>query len=229
MRCAVRQSFEITMFKSYVAVIDLGSRRNLGWAIDGPHSSEGKCIEKFIQAAAKALRRGPLALGFEAPMFVPFHQDSQNLTRGRRGDHDRAFSASAGSSVLVTGLVTIPYILASLRKCAPRVPITFNWRKPYRLLLFEAFVTHQGKRKSDRRHVEDAHCAIRKFREGMRTPRKFESAITEPIVFNLLGAALLRTGWTASRSVLGEPCLVVRHRGDKSSKRKFAKKSDRHR
>jgi hypothetical protein len=36
------------------------------------------------------------------------------------------------------------------------------------------------------------------------------SALDDPVVFNLLGAALLRTGWTIDANVLWQPCLVVK-------------------
>lgn len=81
----------------HVAVIDIGRRENTGWAIDGPKPSEGKIIDECVAALAVALDEGALALGFEAPMFVPLHRDSANLTRGRNGERDRAFTASAGS------------------------------------------------------------------------------------------------------------------------------------
>jgi hypothetical protein len=70
----------------HVAVIDIGRRENTGWAVEGPKSSEGKDIDECVDALAAALNDGPLALGFEAPMFVPLHQDAKNLTRGRNGE-----------------------------------------------------------------------------------------------------------------------------------------------
>jgi len=51
-----------------------------------------------------------LALGFEAPMFVPIRKDPNRLTAVRKVTLGRAGStgrspASAGATVLVTGLV----------------------------------------------------------------------------------------------------------------------------
>src|SRR5437016_3157522 len=76
------------------------------------------------------LHRGPLALGFEAPMFVPLHLNSNNLTRARQGEGNRPFTAGAGSSALVAGLVVVPYVLSQLRALAPLATATLDWRLP---------------------------------------------------------------------------------------------------
>ena len=80
-----------------------------------------------------------------------------------------------------------------------------------RLLLFEAFVTDQRK-DTPTRHVEDARLAIADFRRGIAHPESFESSVTSPECLNLLGATLLRTGWSSDLALLSTPCLVVRSR-----------------
>jgi hypothetical protein len=52
-------------------------------------------------------------------MFVPIRMNPKPLTAARKGDSgkglpSRPFSASAGATVLVTGLVVVSYILATL-------------------------------------------------------------------------------------------------------------------
>jgi hypothetical protein len=55
-----------------VAVVDIGSPgTNLGWAMAGATTAEGTDIDECVETLATALQFGPLALGFEAPMFVP--------------------------------------------------------------------------------------------------------------------------------------------------------------
>ena len=112
------------------------------------------------------MAEGPLALGFEAPMFVPYRGESVQLDRSRNGDGDRSFSASAGACVLAKGLVICPYILAKLRLRAPNAIATFDWLAPLSedsVLLFEAFVTHET---AD--HVGCAKLAIRRFQRSQR-------------------------------------------------------------
>jgi hypothetical protein len=200
----------------HVAVIDIGKKENIGWAICGARPSDGKDIDKCVDALAVALDDGPLALGFEAPMFVPLHKDVTNITRGRNGEGNRPFTSGAGCAALVCALLVVPYVLRKLRTLAPHATATFDWTAPLvargRLLLFEAFVTHQPNIDGDP-HIRDARLAIAKFREGMLDPPKFRSDIDEPDCLNLLGAALLRTGWTTDPTFLRQPCLVVRQRG----------------
>jgi hypothetical protein len=172
--------------------------------------------------ASKLLLRpfevGHLPLGFEAPMFVPIRMDPKRLTAARKGDSgkglpSRPFSASAGATSLVTGLVVVSYILNTLRPLVPEATATLDWRSPLvgsgRLLLFEAFVTDQRKT-SDSRHIEDAHLAIEAFQRGMRDPASFQNSVEEPNCLSLLGAMMLRTGWETDPAILSRPCLVVR-------------------
>ncbi len=202
----------------YVCVIDIGKPgKNLGWALSGPKPIDGTDLDACIEAVATALKSGPVALGFEAPMFTPIRDDAMTLTKARQGEAtggiSRPFSASAGATVLVTALVIVPYVLNRLRACAPRARATLDWRTPMvgraDLLLFEAFVTNQRKI-TDTRHVEDAHLAIVEFQRGMTDPASFESAVVEARCLNLLGASMLRTGWSRDPAVVGKECLVVR-------------------
>ncbi len=202
----------------HTAVVDIGKPgKNLGWALAGPSPSDGTDLDAGIVAVVAALRTGPVALGFEAPMFVPIRDDPMALTKARRGEAfqgiSRPFSASAGATVLVTALVVVTYVMHRLRVLAPDASATMDWRRPLAgrgdLLLFEAFVTNQRKR-ADTRHVEDARLAIAAFVAGMRDPQTFASAVIEPDCLSLLGAVMLRTGWATDPAILAEPCLVVR-------------------
>src|SRR6516225_2802407 len=159
-----------------IAVVDIGKPgANFGRAMVGDTTAEGNDIDVCVQTLAAALRNGPLALGFEAPMFVPIRKDPNRLTAARKGDSgkgmpSRPFSASAGATVLVTGLVVVSYILDTLRPLVPEATATLDWKSPLVgpgwLLLFEAFVTDQRKT-SDTRHIEDARLAIAAFQRGM--------------------------------------------------------------
>jgi len=199
----------------HIAVVDIGNLTNLGWVVEGPCVNEsGTDIDLCVEYLATAMRDGPLALGFEAPMFVPYGRKRRELDKARKGDGDRAFSASAGASVLTKGLVIVPYILEGLRCRAKAARPTFKWHSRLSgsdLLLFEAFVTHLGESVS---HEECARLALNRFPKGWEIRSSFESAVEEPCVLNLLGAILLRMGWTEDLTMLSEPCLVVRHRGD---------------
>ena len=202
-----------------IAVVDIGKPgANFGWAMIGDTAAEGNNIDFCVQSLAAALRNGPLALGFEAPMFVPIRTDPERLTAARNGEFgkglpSRPFSASAGATSLVTGLVVVSYILARLRLLVPEATATLDWRlppaDPGRLMLFEAFVTDQRKTAATR-HIEDAHLAIAAFQRGMRDPANFQSSVEEPICLSLLGAMMLRTGWGTDPAILSRTCLVVR-------------------
>ncbi len=203
----------------YAAVIDIGKPgKNLGWFIDGPRSCEGDDIDACVNALGQALKEDALALGFEAPMFVPMRKEPTKLLMARDGEclkgyPNRPFSAGAGSAVLVAALVIVPYVLSQLKARVPDPRATLDWRSPpsdpRHVLLFEAFVTDQRKA-APTRHVEDARLAVQEFQRRIRNPAEFESDVTAADSFNLLGAMMLRTGWSADPGLLREPCLVVR-------------------
>jgi hypothetical protein len=199
----------------HVAVVDIGKLENLGWVVEGPSvNEEGTDIDLCIEALAGALKTGPLAVGFEAPMFVPYRRERCDLDKRRQGDGDRSYSAGAGAYALVKGLVTVPYILEGLRRRAGCARPTFKWREPLSdqdLLLWEAFVTHVAKSVT---HVECARLALKRFPKEWGRRASFDSDVREPCIMNLLGATLLRTGWTHDLTILSEPCLVVRYQGN---------------
>jgi hypothetical protein len=66
----------------HVAVVDIGSLANLGWVIEGPAVTEsGTDIDSCIEALVEGAKTGPLAMGFEAPMFVPYGKKRTDLDK----------------------------------------------------------------------------------------------------------------------------------------------------
>lgn len=204
--------------RMHVAVIDIGKpNKNLGWSMAGPSAAEGTDLDECINVVASALGEGPVALGFEAPMYVPVRSVPGDLTKARAGECrdgvNRPFSASAGSTVTVTSLVVVPYVLEGLRRLIPHGEATLDWKKylaePRGLLLFEAFVTNQ-KKSAETRHVEDARLAAQSLHESAIRRLPVNSAIDEPTCLSLLGAMMLRTGWSSDLNIVYEECLVVR-------------------
>jgi len=208
----------------HVAVIDIGSPKktrtapegNLGWWIRGTafelDGAGDHDIDRCISAVICALDHGPVALGFEAPMFVPKRDQPEKLTQARRGESSRAFSASAGATALTTALTIVPYVLTKLKK-KREVTATMEWEplptEPNQLLFFEAFVTNQRSIGTDR-HVRDAQAAVQTFFDEMPCLKSACDVEDDAERFNLLGAAMLLTGWSSDLCVLHKPCLVVK-------------------
>ena len=203
-----------------VAVIDIGSPENTGWAIVGGRGGCGTNLDDCVASLVCALNEGPLALGFEAPMFVPMRQEPKSLTKARCGETtkgvNRPFLAGAGAAVLVTSTVVVPYVLRRLKEAvSPDATATLDWQgwldnpKPKQVLFFEAFVTNQ-KRCDGNPHIADAKSAAKTLYSDLKENRKIESAVTAGDSFSILGAMMLRTGWSSDISILSESCLVVR-------------------
>ena len=106
-----------------ITVVDIGKPgANFGWAMVGDTAAEGYNIDICVQRLAEALRKGPLALGFEASMFVPIRTDPNRLA-ARSGE----FGKGLPSRLLRErrcrlarnwARVVVSYILNALPACA---------------------------------------------------------------------------------------------------------------
>jgi len=209
-----------------IACADVGSeaRGNFGWAVcDLPGAvkkvPDSGSIKTFADAVLERLRSGrSVALGFECPLFVPLRAEPSDLTRPRAGEGNRPWSAGAGCGSLATGLVQAAWVLDRVRKALPTEPrVYFKWpdfeKHTGGLFLWEAFVSGASKSNS---HHGDAGLAVNSFVSALPNPAD-ANIIVESTVYSLIGAALLRTGWSVPVSVLSESCLVLPVRQEPST------------
>jgi hypothetical protein len=173
--------------KPKIFVIDVGAphKGNLGWAnADG---SSGADIDQCIEAVNKALPVAPVALGFEAPMYVPVRVDPNTLLKARVFEGNRPWSAGAGPTVMSQGLVIMSYVFERLIDgVRPRFDAP---QQPMDLQVFEAMVSGAGKPELAG-HVADALAAANAYDEG-----KFYEESSD--VLNLAAAALQWSGYEA--------------------------------
>ena len=201
----------VTFSPSLIAAVDIGSPMagRLGWAVL-PNSQTGKDIDELVDLLSNGLKVGPVALGFESPLWVPMRSEVMRLTKARDGEGSRSWSAGAGTGVLATGLAVIPYILTKLRSSVPDAVGTLNFKRPptgpLNVLFWEAFVSSQDKGES---HEDDAMIAARAFQRAITDLPAAQKLRPEPCL-NLLGAMLLRTDWVSDLSILQADTLVVR-------------------
>ena len=199
-----------------VWVADVGSIRRgrfgyYGMDHDGRPRDKGTDIKQFVAQVIGDLRSHRyVALGFECPLFVPVSPDPADLTAGRRGESNRAWSATAGSTALATGLAEYAWVFDRLAEAIPSLRATLRWdhftKGQADLFIWEAFVTAKAKAAD---HSGDAMIAAKAFWEWVRNPRP--SDILSDTSFSLVGAALLRAGLLEDAlSVLRETCLVIR-------------------
>lgn len=168
--------------------IDVGSTRRtkarphggFGWACvsaapEPRITSVGTDIEKCVAALSAALDTGlPVALGIEAPGWLPVPKSAGDVGCGRDGDRDRSCFAPAGGYVAALGMAQTAWVLRALaeHRNGP-VPITARleaWN-PGNLLLWEAFVSGKAHASKDdnEAHVRDAATAAFEFVSVYRT------------------------------------------------------------
>lgn len=206
---------------------DIGSvcGGRFGWARvepDEPHPPEGgKSIDDLVRAVAADLKRRPVALGFECPLWLPYPAQSKDLGRARPGEGRHPWSAGAGAAVLATGLVQLPWILEGLRRLLPGASSHTDWAQFEKagsgLFLWEAFISGAGKAgpgisESLDVDVRDATIAASEFARRSRL-----GAMTTDLpapeagaVISVLGLALAASGWSGDQAVLRRDCLVLK-------------------
>jgi len=204
-----------------VYAIDVGKTRepaNFAWARVEPENATEVIGSDDIQVLASKLvhdlNRGySVALGFEAPLFIPVPEDAAYLSRGRAGEGSRAWAAPAGSTVAMLGIHQAAWLLRALyRSCGDICELTIDremWHEAAsRSIIFcwEAFVS-QGAHGDC--HVQDAATAAIEF-------VKLECGLVETNIvtaeqpLSLIGAAALWSGWTDDIRILRKPALVIK-------------------
>jgi len=204
----------------YCADIGSVTTDSFGWArvdpdADGSEAmgtSMGDLVDRVVADVDTGRR---IALGFECPLWIPLRDNPRDLTRGRRIDAGRPWSAAGGLGSMGVGLVQVVWILREVLNRVSTPPPVFL--DPVRLadaseglLLWEAFVTGDAKHQGENGlHTGDALIGARDF-----VSRSAELRIDphEHDVYSLVGAALLRSGWSTDPALLAQPCAVVRVR-----------------
>jgi hypothetical protein len=216
-RTKISQLDKSTSFKRFwIFCADIGSVKagRFAWFGVDPDGKPvpGNTIEDLASAVAEQIaEREKVALGFECPLYVPLRDDPMLLTKARTGEGNRSWSAGAGCGALATGLVEVTWLLENIRAKTPNSVAAFlDWNAFEKavggLFLWEAFVSGKAKGSGD---AQDAEIAVRKFQEALPNPERAD-AISEQTVFSLVGASMLRAGWSANVQLLSERCLVIK-------------------
>lgn len=210
------------MIRRVVYACDVGSTRTdgrrrggsgFGWArAESPDRVEGgTSIDDLVACIREDMRAGrSIALGFEAPQFIPIPESSGELCRGRAGEGARSFAAPAGLAVTALGLHEAAWVLNAVRDARQghrflQGPSDWPHDGPA-LFCWEAFVS-EAAHSAD--HVRDAATAVVAF---MHAEDDLASATTvraeRPL--SLIGAAALWSGWTVELAALHQQGPVIR-------------------
>jgi len=200
-------------FRDFVIyAVDVGSVKqgNFAWASS---VRAGDCqMETLIASISEDLAASrAVALGFESPLWIPIADDPDQLTCARRGEGNRPWSAGAGCGALATGLAQSTWVLDRLRRAAPTATAHLDWTsfanaEGPRLLIWEALVSGKAKGVD---HGHDAAIAVEAFVQALPDPTSKVAVTPDRNVHSLIGAAMLRTGWTSDPTTLSRPCLVI--------------------
>ena len=200
-----------------IGAIDVGAPKNIGWAIiQGNDEKHGEDLDEFITQFVMQSKNTPSAIGFECPLFVPYRDELQIITKARNGEGNRAWSAGAGATVTTIGLAVVSYTLQKLKmewgKSFPKTMLDWNaWQaisQSNPMLVWEAFVSG-GNHTATNEHWRDALHATRGFHKAF-DDLDSANAIKETPVFSTAGAAILRSGLSTDISLIKQPCLVIK-------------------
>lgn len=206
-----------------VAAVDVGALVNIGWWHRAPSGEtlSGRDLDGLVDIVARDLiSRVPVALGFEAPLFIPRPAQASALNRQRVGERGRPWCAGAGTGALALGLQQASYVFSALaRQARPRVSFDLHalQRGDADLLVWEAFVSGKAKdRSAEDPHIDDARRAVDEFVLRLRRG-DVVSDIVEVDVLNTAASGLLASGLTDNVALLTQPCIVVKPRNASSA------------
>jgi hypothetical protein len=198
---------------------DIGSiaRDSFAWARRIPGSDDEEfhrpeSIESLAASVVQILRDGgPVALGFEAPLFIPVPENPDRLGKARPCDAPSpSWSSSVGASVLATAMVQIPWTLRFIHQQVPDLQVHVQWppfaQRQDGLLLWEAFVSGAAKGQT---HEEDARSGVQAFCKQLPNPGDPIATETER-PFSVVAAAAIWAGFDLPIEDLHDGCLLVR-------------------
>lgn len=211
--------------KRAIYAVDIGSTRckpgcgpNFAWARVDPENPSLVSTSTSIDALAVRLISDlnedcSIALGFEAPLFIPVPEESAALCYGRKNEGSRSFAAPAGLSVTALGVHEAAWVLRRIaQSCDETVQFATNpasWpptgNSPI-LFCWEAFVSDRAHSES---HLRDAATAVMAF---LSAERNLQAAtkIAADNPLSLIGAVALWSGLTEDKAVLHGSTVVIR-------------------
>jgi hypothetical protein len=211
-----------------VYAVDVGAPGGgLAWARFAPEAEHNPCgsmnYDVLVDLIIRDLRADlPVALGFEAPMFLPVAPTIGGLTGARLGE-PAAWSFGAGACVTT---VAIPLMAMTLRRIrsqlnpAPRVGLdAARWLDPdaprSHLLLWEAFVSGAAHARGPNAagltaHLQDAATAVHAFVQWERANPRPPSDVSTNEPISTVGTAMLWSGLDSDLGLLHQQVLVLR-------------------
>lgn len=200
-----------------MAAIDVGSLANIGWwRVHDKSGAGGDDLDVLVEELVADLEAGSVvALGFEAPLFIPRPSVSSGLNKQRLGERGRPWCAGAGTGALALGLQQSTFVLSAIAarvEIPPTVGVDCEalFAGTAQLVIWEAFVSGRAKnRRSVTPHIDDARSAVAEFQARVDSG-SVHTDVDDVDVLSLAGAALLVSGLTDDITLLTRPCSVVR-------------------
>jgi len=195
----------------------VGALANIGWWHIGETSrAGGRHLNELIEVLAEDLRaHHSIALGFEAPLFVPAPASLAGLAKQRMGEAGRPWCAGAGCTALAMGVQQSAFVVRELARTVGRpVRVGFDpaplLSGDIDLVIWEAFVSGNAKdRLAEEPHIADARVAAEEFLRRL-SAGSVHSDIEDTSVLNLAAAGLLAAGLTDDIGLLSQPCVAVK-------------------
>lgn len=217
-----------------IYAIDVGSTRDrkgrrpaFTWACVRPDQTEiCHCchdIDHLTRSVETDLQSGrSVAIGFEAPLFIPVPESSKSLSSGRPGEGNRSWAAPVGLAVTTLGLHQAAWILQRMvSTCRGLADLTLDanrWPpregKPV-LFLWEAFVSGDAHGRGEHPDELDAATAVTCFLDNEEKLTAGAPPVVTPAgesrhQISLIGAAALWAGWSEDLDLLRTSTLILK-------------------
>lgn len=135
--------------------------------------------------------------------------------------------------MLATGLVQVPWILGMIARGTKGIRATTRWsefaNRDCQVLAWEAFITSRDGMRPDLKryqtkrstaHEHDALSGAATFLERLIGGNEIKSELEPEPSISLIAWHLLSCGLSSDRSLIAEPCIVVKARKRASNKKR---------
>src|SRR5258708_2516814 len=126
---------EVSVVKRVIFAFDVGSTRSrFGWARIEPDTDSDMVgstdIDQLAAWIGRDLKRNySVALGIEAPLFLPEPNNAADLSRSRNGEGNRSFAAPPGLAVAALGMHQTAWLLRKLyQSCDNQCVFSLDWQ-----------------------------------------------------------------------------------------------------
>lgn len=187
-------------------------KSNFGWINSG--DEQGFQLSTLVSSMKECLKQQRISIGFEFPLYFDVYD--YDVNRQRQIDNGRSWSASAGATIIPTGLAQANFIFRALNSYNKSLTYCIltqfdDLNQDYDIFIWEAFISGKNKSQNenaDSLHIMDAKIALEEYSNCQRIDKIFHKENSYPCI-SLIAPIILANNCNISRDSLTKRPIVI--------------------